>query len=214
MTLAEVLVATAILGLVAPAAMTFIFSMQRSERKVAESTQQEHASRLAVESLARSLREAGYAEGLSYDSSSIFFSAYPDSVTFYSDPDGDGTNERITYRLVPDEVVIKRDLVEPNCSVFPCSYSSGATTTTRVAVEYVRNGDMSACGQPGTTKPLFEYYKVVPGEEEPEKIEGSALDQLVDINHVEMTVVTDVTPGESPNCHSLGTGVSLRNWRG
>lgn len=212
-TLTELMVTVAILGLVAPAAMTFVFSMQRSERKVAEATEQEHQARLAIESFARSLREAGYAEGLTYDSSSIFYAASENSVSFYADPDTDGVMERLTYRLDATEATIERDKVEPNCSLTPCNYTTGATTTTRMMIDDVRNAEMSACGGTEPVK-LFRYYKVDRGSGAHTELAGSTTDELVDIAYVKISVVTDETPGESPNCHTLSTGVSLRNWRG
>jgi type II secretory pathway pseudopilin PulG len=214
-TVIEMVVAVAILGLVAPAAMTFVFSMQRNERRVSEATAQEHEARLAVESLSRSLREAGYPEGLSYDSSSIFLTAANDAVTFYSDPDSDSVMERITYRLVPSTSLIERVTVEPDCSVSPCSYATGATSSTRTAVSNVRNGDMSACGSaPGTIEKLFRFYTVDRGSGVRTEISSFVADRLVDVSYVQATVVTDITPGQSPICHRLTTGVTLRNWRG
>jgi prepilin-type N-terminal cleavage/methylation domain-containing protein len=213
MTLTEVLVTVAIIGLVVPASITFVFSMQRNERRVSESTEQEHQARLAIETFSRSLREAGYAEGFSYDSSSIFYSASPNQVSFYSDPNGDGIEERVTYRLDTTARVVQRDLVVPNCTVTPCSYISGATTTTRPILDDVRNADMAACGSP-TPVNLFHYYSVDRGTGVHTEITGSATDQLVDIAFVQMTVVTDITPNQSPTCHTLSTGVTLRNWRG
>lgn len=215
-TLIEMVVATAILGLVAPGAMMFVFSMQRNEHRISEATQQEHASRLAVEALSRSLREAGYPEGLSFDSSSIFLSAANDSVTFYSDPDGDSVMDRLTYRLVPASSLIERIKVEPSCGPSGCSYSTGATSSTRIAVENVRNGDMTACGSAPGTPPekLFRFYTVDRGSGVQTEISSFIADRLVDVSYVQTTVVTDVTPGQSPSCHTLTTGVSLRNWRG
>jgi type II secretory pathway component PulJ len=215
-TVIEMVVAVSILGLVAPAAMTFVFSMQRNEHRISEATAQEHEARLAVESLSRSLREAGYPEGLSYDSSSIFLTAANDSVTFYSDPDSDSVMERLTYRLVPSTSVIERVTVEPDCSVSPCSYSTGATSSTRTAVKYVRNGNMTACGAPAGTPPekLFRFYTVELGSGLRTEISSFVADRLVDVSYVQATVVTDITPGQSPSCHTLSTGVALRNWSG
>lgn len=214
----EVMVVTVLLGVILPPAFMFVISTQRSERQVSETTQQQQEVRGAMESFSRHLREAGYPQGLTYSQSSIFAWADEDEVTYYTDFDGDGVNERVTYALDPDAAAIDRTIVEPDCGPTKCSYtSSGATSTTVRVIEHVRNDDLAACGEPpGSTTPVFRYYQRDRGTGELTEIPSPTgnVDALVDINYVAMRLVADITPDRAPTCQQLETTVSLRNWRG
>ena len=215
MSLIELMVATSLLAVVLPAAFMFVLSASRNERVVTETTQQQHTARLALESFSRVMRKATYPQGYDYTASSIFVAAASEDVTFYSDVDQDAITERVRYRLVAGSDEVERTVVEPNCDSLPCSYSgAGTTTTTGVVWEHVRNQDPEACNTPPDDPRLFRYYTVDRGTGAQTEISGSTINDLVDISFVQITVVADITPQESPTCQTLGTGVSLRNWRG
>ena len=214
MSLVEVLIVMVLMGIIIPPALMFISSTQRTEREVADATQQQQDARTALESLSRHLREAGYPEGLNSSQAAIFASASPNTMSFFTDFDTDSVNERVTYSLDTTSAEISRTILEPDCSVAPCAYTG--TGTTAVTMQNVRNGDLAPCGDaPGTSTPVFRYYKGDPGAGTLTEIPAApTVDALVDISYVSVTLVSDVRPEDTPVCQRLETAVSLRNWRG
>jgi Tfp pilus assembly protein PilW len=212
-TLAELMIVVLLLGMiVAPAAM-FLTSSQRNQRVVDESVRQQQDARIALDSWARAIREAGYPAGLNYTSSSLFQSASDNDVSFYSDIDNDGISEKVRYYLSGASVM--RSVTNPDCNQNPCSYGDTATVATKTVLSSIRNGDLSACSGQSGTKPIFTYYSVDHGTgAQTQMPSGGSVSNLVDISFVKMTAVVDITPGKSPTCQTLETAVSLRNWRG
>jgi type II secretory pathway component PulJ len=109
--LAELLVVSAVIGLV----MAGVFTILRSALDVyswgAGRVEAQQSARIALERMAKELREAGYDPRLA--GIAPILTAEPARVTFQRDLDGDGvvdaTSERVTFLLRPGETVLRRD---------------------------------------------------------------------------------------------------------
>ena len=218
LTLIELAITMALLAVITVPAMNFMISTQRAERISNEATQQQQAARVAIDQFARWMRQADYPQGHTYQDSQIFLSATDMDVTFYSDTDHNGINDKIRYWLDTSTASLMRTITVPDCSISPCSYiDSNAVATTATVVQNVRNNNLTACSSSGS-QPLFTYYSKDPGTggvyPSPIATPIADINYLVDIYYVKLSVVVDVTPGKSPTCQTLTTTVQLRNWRG
>ncbi len=109
--LAELLVATAVLGLVMAGILGLLQSSVQAYLWGAARVEAQQSARVALERMAKELREAGYdpkAAGIE-----PIVAAEPTRVVFQRDLDGDGvvdpTSERVTFLLRPGESVLRRD---------------------------------------------------------------------------------------------------------
>lgn len=109
LTLAELLVTVAVTGLLLAAVGTLFLAGQRAYAVGAARVEAQQSARVALERMAKELREAGYdptGAGLA-----AIVLAEPERVTFQRDLDGDGavdpTRERVTYLL--RGTVLRRD---------------------------------------------------------------------------------------------------------
>jgi prepilin-type N-terminal cleavage/methylation domain-containing protein len=109
--LPELLVAMAVLGLVMAGALSLLQSSLAAYRWGGARVESQRSARIALERMAKELREAGYdprAAGI--DAITV---AEPARVVFQRDLDGDGavdpTSERVTFLLRPGESVLRRD---------------------------------------------------------------------------------------------------------
>jgi type IV pilus assembly protein PilW len=109
LTLAELLVTLAVLGLLLAAVGTMLLAGQRAWALGAARVEAQQSARVALERMATELREAGYdpaGAGLA-----AIVLAEPERVTFQRDLDADGvldaTRERVTYLL--RGTVLRRD---------------------------------------------------------------------------------------------------------
>ena len=217
LTLVELAVTMALLGVILVPAMNFMISTQKAEKIANDATQQQQSARLAIEQFTRWMREADYPQGHTYQDSQIFRAASDMDVTFYSDVDGSGINEKIRYWLDTSTSQIMRTVTQPDCSISPCSYTDqNIVASTVPVIQYVRNNDLSACSSSGSM-PLFTYYKQDPGTlgvyPSPLATPVGDINDLIDIYYVKISVVVDVTPGKSPTCQTLTTSVQIRNWK-
>ena len=109
--LVEVLVATAIMGLVMSATLGLLQSGLTAWGWGAGRIEAQQAARAALERLARELREAGY-DPTTAGIEAILV-AEPARVVFQRDLNGNGvidpTRERVTYLLRPGETTLRRD---------------------------------------------------------------------------------------------------------
>lgn len=110
-TLADLLVATALLGLVMAGVLGVMRSGIASYRWGAARVEAQQFARAALERMAKELRSAGYdprAAGLE-----AIAVAEPTRVVLQFDLDGDGvldpTSERVTWLLRPGETILRRD---------------------------------------------------------------------------------------------------------
>jgi type II secretory pathway component PulJ len=109
--LIELLVATAGAGLLLAAGFAVLRSGLETHAWGAARVEAQQAARIALERMAKELREAGYdprGTGLA-----AIVTAEPARVTFQRDLDADGvvdaTSERVTFVLRPGESVLRRD---------------------------------------------------------------------------------------------------------
>jgi type II secretory pathway component PulJ len=107
----DVLIATAVLGLVMAGLLGVLQSGTASYRWGAARIEAQQSARLALERMAKELRSAGYdptAAGIA-----PIVLAEPTRVAFQWDLDGDGvvdtTRERVTYLLRPGDTVLRRE---------------------------------------------------------------------------------------------------------
>jgi type II secretory pathway pseudopilin PulG len=211
-TLIEAVIVVSLLLVVLFPLTVFILSTQRGEGTVSDATGQQQTARLGMETMSRWLRQGGYAQGQDYTSSAVFVTAGDNAVTFYSDPDANGIEDELTYSLSGTSII--QTTVVPDCSGDSCSYDPGSSTLTFTLIDNVRNADLTGCGQPPGSQPLFTFWKVDQGTGQQVVIPPSQdINQLVDISFVTITVVDDVSPGKAPTCVTLATQVQIRNWR-
>jgi prepilin-type N-terminal cleavage/methylation domain-containing protein len=109
--LPEVLVASAVLGLVMAGTMGLLQSTLRAYRWGAARVEAQQSARVAIERIVKELRDAGYdprAAGID-----AIVAAEPARVVFQRDLDGDGlvdpTSERVAFLLRSGESVLRRD---------------------------------------------------------------------------------------------------------
>lgn len=109
--LAELLVATAIVGLVMAGVYTILHTGLKTYGWGAARVDAQQSARIALERMVKELREAGYDPRLAGIAPILV--AEPARVTFQRDLDGDGvmaaTRERVTFVLRPGETVLRRD---------------------------------------------------------------------------------------------------------
>jgi type II secretory pathway component PulJ len=144
----DLLIATAILGLVMAGLFGVLRSGTASYRLGAARVEAQQSARVALERMAKELRGAGYdptAAGIA-----PIVLAESARVTFQADLDGDGvvdvTRERVTYLLRPGETVLRRDAgggaqpVVNGVGRFALTYfdAAGAPTTDAASVAAVR----------------------------------------------------------------------------
>ena len=109
--LPDLLVATAILGLVMAGLLGILQSGTRAHRWGAARVEAQQSARVALERMAKELRGAGY-DPASAGIAPIVV-AEPARVAFEADFDGDGvvdaTRERVMFLLRPGESILRRD---------------------------------------------------------------------------------------------------------
>lgn len=207
----ELMVAISLLGIVVVAAMGAMITALRTQNVESNAVQQESTARTALQALAKTMRGANYPAGDTYSNSSIFVSATPDDVTFYSDTLGTGVPQLVRYYLDSTHTILEQDVTSANCAS-SCTYQ-GQTPRTSVVSTNLVNLDTSGCTGIANTD-VFSYFYADPGTGQLTVVpSGSLYNNLVDISYVQVTLVIDVNPGHSPNCQVVQTGVSLRNWR-
>jgi type II secretory pathway component PulJ len=109
--LSDLLVATAVVGLVMAALLGILQSGTATYRWGAARVEAQQSARLALERVAKELRSAGY-DPTSAGIAAVV-TAEPSRVAFQWDLDGDGvvdpTRERVTFLLRPGESTLRRD---------------------------------------------------------------------------------------------------------
>lgn len=109
--LVEVLVAAAVMALLMAATLSILQSGLAASRWGSGRVEAQQAVRVALERMARELREAGYDPASAGIEAVVV--AEPARIVFQRDLDGDGaidpTRERVTYVLRPGESTLRRD---------------------------------------------------------------------------------------------------------
>ena len=146
--LIELLVATAVMGLVMTATLSLLQSGFAAWGWGAGRVEAQQAVRAALEHMARELREAGYdPTGAGIEAVDV---AEPARIVFQRDLNGNGvidpTHERVTYLLRPTETTLRRDAgggaqpLAENVRRFALSYldGAGAPTTDPARIASIR----------------------------------------------------------------------------
>jgi len=146
--LVEVLVATAVTGLVMSATLSLLQSGLAAWGWGAGRIEAQQATRAALERMARELREAGY-DPTSAGIDAVLV-AEPARVVFQGDLNGNGvidpTRERVSYLLRPGETTLRRDAgggaqpLAENVRRFALSYfdAAGVPTANPARVASIR----------------------------------------------------------------------------
>jgi prepilin-type N-terminal cleavage/methylation domain-containing protein len=188
LTLVEVMISLAIMGLLGVAVATFSSNVFSLNSIVQNGLTAQQDARQVEKKMAAEIRE----------SSPSSTGAYPIEVAstsefvFYDDADNDGVKEKIRYYL--SGLILKKDVVKPTGN--PLVYNGGTTTTN--VINDVRNGTTS----------VFSYYgKNYDGTSAP-------LSFPVDIPSIRLVRVTmsiDRDPYRSPVPVYITTAVTIRN---
>jgi Tfp pilus assembly protein PilW len=160
--LADLLTALAILGLVLSGTFTLLHHGQRTYAEEAARVEAQQSARVALERLSREIRQAGRGDGLAVPAISV---AEPTRIVLHVDLDGDGVaadrRETITWRLATG--VLRRDAgggaqpIVEGVRDFTLDYRDerGASTTDPAAVRSVRiTLTTGADGAPGAARLL------------------------------------------------------------
>jgi type II secretory pathway component PulJ len=121
----ELLVAVTLFAIFLGGALAFYLVHQRAMARGQEKIEVHQNGRVALASLARELRAAGYDPGGVIPEQSVpaaIQSAESDTVTFLSDVDLDGKLDRVTYRLADARLI--RETASWNGSSFSSAVSS------------------------------------------------------------------------------------------
>lgn len=119
-TLAEILVAMAVLGFVMLGVTSVYLSNQRAYERGQSQMSTHQNARVGIEMLARELRMAGFdpqGQIALQASPTTFQTATANSLTFLADVSGDDTLDRVTYRVVGDRLI--RDISSWDGTSFP-----------------------------------------------------------------------------------------------
>ncbi len=140
MTLVEVLIALAIFVVVIVAVGTFEANIFRYQSSISGSYQTAQSAQIILKIMLQQIREAEPAANGAY----TLANAGSTTMTFYSDPDNDGTAERITYSLIG--TTIYQITIQP--SGMPPSYNVASQSTTTLLRNVVNS----------LSTPVFQYY--------------------------------------------------------
>ncbi len=187
MTLIEMLVVIAILGIILPALCGSIISLYKTHgatfaRAVAVS-EATNGSRAIV----RDIRAAVYAE----DGALPLVSIATSSLIFFVDTDFDGRVERVRYTLQGTDLI--KGIVEPTAT---SSYPTGTETVQTLARDIVNNST--------TTIPLFRFFSAT-------STEITATSSALNIRRIRVELVSGATTGTSTNWVRIQSSASIRN---
>lgn len=194
MTVVELLVAVTLFAIFLGGALSFYLVHQRAMARGQEKIEVHQNARVALASVARELRMAGYdPDGVIPEQSSptAILAADADTLTFLADVDVNGELDRVTYRLVGTNLV--RETAPWNGSSF------SARTSSEVA-----NGIVALS---------FEYFDDATPENEsiPAPLGGADLER---VRRVTLGLVAQrPSTADSDEIFMLRTDVTLRNLR-
>ena len=189
LTMIEVLVVMAIVGLIIVAVYQFIITSSQSQRFAIEQATAIYDAQNSLESTVQEIREAADGD----DGSWPIELADDHELIIYSDIDSDTETERIRYYL--DGTEFKKETIEP--TGFPIRYTDDPDVKT--LSYHIQNG----------ATPIFSYY----GDDYP--IESvDPLDTPADVtetNLIHIHLELNVYPQRQPETISIDSDVHIRN---
>ncbi len=189
MSIIEIIIAIAILGLIIGAVGAFqrdVFYLGSALRGTVATTQD---ARAIIRTMTQELREASVSSNGSY----TIESAATSSVVFYSNIDSDVQKERIRYFMVGKE--LRKGVIQPTGS--PVSYPSNS-----------ENFSVLISTLSPTTTPMFEYYNTsYAGTSTPMTYPIAT----ADIRLVRFNLILDVDVNRAPVPRVYTTQVTIRN---
>lgn len=189
-TLAEIVVVVGITGLIMMAIASFQVGIINNNKYSQDSLSSAQDARTILRTMVKELRSTSTSNNGSYP----VILAATNTVSFYSDTDGNGTKEQIRYFIASS--TLKKGLIIPTGS--PLVYNQGSESITTLAYD-LRNA---------STTPLFEYFDGnYAGTSSP-------MTQPVDVSKVRLVkinLIIDANPNKAPISRVYTSQVSLRN---
>lgn len=185
--LIEMLVVIFIVSVVGLAVAEMISYFYRSNTYLLQETGSIETARKGLDLAFRNLRQASYGADGSYP----VLEAAPDSITFFSDIDDDGTIEKV--RLYRTGGTLSRGVTDAGGS--PLSYAGQTEQVSVVASSVV-----------STSTPLFRYF----GQDDAEL---PAPVSVASIRSIETALAVDADPTRAPGPVTLRASATLRNLR-
>jgi prepilin-type N-terminal cleavage/methylation domain-containing protein len=189
-TLVEIVVVVGILGIIMLAVSSFQVNVLKNNKYSFDSLSTTQDARTILRTMVRELRSASPGNNGSY----AIITAATNTLSFYSDTNGDGTKEQIRYFIASS--TLKKGIIVPTHS--PLVYNSNTEKITILA-NNIKNA---------TSSSLFEYYdSTYSGSSAP-------LTQPVTVTNVHLikiNLLIDVDPNRAPVLRIYTSQVSLRN---
>lgn len=191
LTLIEVVITVAVLGLVSVTGLMFINSAYEAQRVIFQEAQAASEARRGLKAMIAEMREARPGDDGSY----ILQTANDQELAFFSDADRDGQTERIRYYL--NGLNLMRGVIPPQATAptYPQSQEQSA-----VIAQFVRNGASA----------LFIYYNGDwPADATNNPLPAPA--RLSDTKLIHLHLVVDIEPFRAPVNYDLQGDVQIRN---
>lgn len=191
LTLIEVVITVAVLGIVSVAGLMFINSAYEAQRVIFQEAQAASEARRGLKAMIAEIREARPGDDGSY----ILQIANDQELTFFSDADRDGQTERIRYYM--SGVNLMRGVIQPQATGLMYPVSQEQST---IIAQFVRNGEAA----------LFIYYN---GDWPADTVNNPlpAPARLSDTKLIHLHLVVDVEPFRAPVNYDLQGDVQIRN---
>lgn len=186
----EIVVVIGIFAAIAISIGNFQFDIFRNNRFSSDSLNTLHDARTIVSTMVKELRSASPGNTGAF----TIVQAATNTLTFFSDTDGDSLKEQIRYYLAT--TTLKKGVIKPTGN--PLSYNSNNETFSYLAYN-IRNS---------STTPLFEYFDTnYMGTSSP-------LTQPVittNVRLIKINLMIDVDPNRAPVIKTYTSQVSIRN---
>ena len=187
----ELIVVIAILGIIMIAVGDFSVKVITNNKYSQDSLSSAQDARVVIRTMVKEIRTASRGNNGAYP----IETANADSISFFSDINGDGKKEQIRYFILNG--ILKKGLISPTGS--PLAYNSANEVISTLAYN-VKNTSLL---------PLFEYF------DNKYSGTGSPLTQpissLLLISLVKINLIIDSDPNKAPVTRTYTTQVSIRN---
>jgi len=187
-TFMEIIVATALIGVLMVAVANFASSSFRVWRLIREQAETYEQTRRSLRSMVKEIREAQTANNGAY----AIASAQAESITFYANIDEDASQERIRYYYENNQIML--GVVDPVGN--PATYPSANEVVSSIAKDVYLDGD------------IFTYYdELYTGSEAPltEPITPTS------VHLIRIHFLVDSDPNNVPEAVDITTEVTPRN---